>query len=1147
MVYIERVKLKRFKSFRFADIPLSKGFVCLAGPNGSGKSNLIDGIRFALGENSLKSLRAKKVADLISHGSEKAEIYVQFNGERKHEVKRAIRKDGKTIYRLDGKRMTRASILDELARIGVMVGEHNIIAQGEVERIVDISPKERREIIDSVAGISEFEEKKKEALLELSKVEQKINDATIVLKEREGFLAELEKERNDALKYNEINAGLRKYRGSLLFIELKKVEKEFARATNKYLELKNQEEEVSKKVNEIDAKIKELEEKKNRITQQINEKAEREKSSLVAEVEQLKTAINLSIGSKEQKEREAERLKQKLSSLENEKISLNAKMIQLSEESASIKEKISEVERQILSFLNEKDKVSKGEALGKEFYEAKLKSANLLKQLEEKRERARALELEVEKLQSRKQFAEMELKRLESQAPSEKNERESEIKDEMNELKKLSEEVEKQLAMLFEKEKELNQKLPTSEKMLLEVKEKYVTIASKLEAIKETHNQGVRAVLELKQKGMLPGVHGTVGELCSFDEQYATAIEAAAGNRLDYIVVEDVDTAAKAIDYLKKTKAGRCTFIPLDVKARFIGEEQKELGRKEGSRGFLLEVVSFDAKYSNVFQFVFGDTLLIDNIEAGKRIGIGKIRMVTMEGDLLEASGAITGGVVKVSSLAKEKAEAERLSSQLAAIKAERDEIMNSLYSIREEMGKRRKEKSELEVKIKGLELELSHLTQLEEKERKGREEYAKAISSLKEDVERCSKQISEKNAEIEKLKEESEKLQRAAEEVVKQLDVEKEEQFKKKMAEFEKQLNDFNSTKASFESELARCTAELGVMKNRSQSIEEECEPVRKELNKLKSEIHELEASLERDNKLYEEKSAKIKNLSADLEKLFEERNSIEREIEALALEKGKSGFNYEKFFKDLARYEVLKSNLETRLVDLKAECAAYQDIEQVPGTREEIEAKIKEGEQQLAALGNVNLKAPELYEEKSRDIKEIKEKVQKLDDERKAVKNMIDEIEKKKSAIFMETFEAVRSNFRKLFGYAFQGEGDLVLQNPETPLETGLQIQVKTEKGETKFIESMSGGEKSLLTLIFIFAIHMCKPAPFYLLDEADASLDKENSMKLSKLLKELSKNTQFIVVTHNDSVLISADAAIGVTRTKQGSKIVGVQFNT
>ena len=1151
MVYIERIKLKRFKSFRHADIPLSKGFVCLAGPNGSGKSNVCDAIRFALGENSLKSLRAKKVADLISHGSEQAEIYLQFNGENKHELKRAIRKDGKTLYRLDGKRLTRTAVIDELSNFGISAGNHNVIAQGEVERIVDINPKERREIIDGVAGISEFEEKKKEALSELAKVEQKINDATIVLKEREGFLTELEKEKNDALRYNEINAGLRKYRGSLIFIELKKVEKEFTRATNKYLELKSQEEEVSRKLAEIDSKIKELESQKNGITQQINEKAEREKSSLVTEVEQLKTAINLAMGSREQKEREVERIKQRINSLENEKISLNAKMIQLAQDSAGLKEKLSEVDRQILAFLNERDKASKGDsALGNKFYEAKLRSTNLLKQLEERRERIRNLELDVEKLASKKQFSEMELNRLGSQAPSEKTERESELSHDMEELGKACKEIDSQLNSLFEKEKEFNQKLPTTERMLLEVKEKNVTLASKLQFLKESpENQGVKSLLELKKNGMLPGIYGTVGELCRFEDGYSTAIEAASGHRLNYVVVEDVDTAAKAIEYLKKTKAGRCTFIPLDIKARFITDEQRELSKKEGSRGFLLDVVSFDSKYSNVFQFVFGDTLLVDDINSGKRIGIGKIRMVTIEGDLMEASGAITGGVVRrVSSTAKEKAEAERLNSQVEALKAERDEIVNSLYSLREEMSKKRREKSELEVRLKGFELELSHIRETRNRERKGREFYEASVSSLKQEVERISKELSDKNADLEKLRNGVAELQKANEETVKQIDAEKEEQFKKKMGEFEKQLNDFNSTKSSHEAELAKCSAELEVMRKRAQSIDNECEPLRKDLNTMRSEIKELETSLVSNNKLHEEKSAKIKNVSSDLEKLFEERNGIDRQIEALALEKGKSGFNYEKFFKDLTRYEVMKSNLETRLADLKTEVASYQDIEQVEGAKEEIEAKIAEGDQQLAALGNVNLKAPELYEEKSRDIKEIREKSDKLADEKRAVQAMIDEIETKKSAIFMETFEVVRKNFVKLYGYAFKvGEGDLVLQNPTLPLESGLQIQVKTEKGELQYIESKSGGEKSLLTLMFIFAIHMCKPAPFYLLDEADASLDKENSLKLSNLLKELSNGTQFIVVTHNDAVLTSADTAIGVTRTREGSKIVGVKFNT
>ncbi|MEM5814851.1 MAG: AAA family ATPase, partial [Candidatus Aenigmatarchaeota archaeon] len=237
MVFISRLRLRNFKSFKIASIQLPRTFICFAGPNGSGKSNVCDAIRFALGENSLRAVRAKKVSDLISLGADKAEIWLNLDGEKAYEVKRAIRNDGKTLYKLDGKRMTRTLVLDALKPHGLEAGAHNIIAQGEVERIIQMSPKERREIIDHVAGISEYEQKKKEALKELEAVEQKINDATIALKEREGFLAELEKEKDAALKYAELKDYLHRLKGSVIYLELEKVDKEHSRAVQKFAEL----------------------------------------------------------------------------------------------------------------------------------------------------------------------------------------------------------------------------------------------------------------------------------------------------------------------------------------------------------------------------------------------------------------------------------------------------------------------------------------------------------------------------------------------------------------------------------------------------------------------------------------------------------------------------------------------------------------------------------------------------------------------------------------------------------------------------------------------------------------------------------------------------------------------------------------------
>ncbi|PIY60059.1 chromosome segregation protein SMC, partial [Candidatus Woesearchaeota archaeon CG_4_10_14_0_8_um_filter_47_5] len=226
------------------------------------------------------------------------------------------------------------------------------------------------------------------------------------------------------------------------------------------------------------------------------------------------------------------------------------------------------------------------------------------------------------------------------------------------------------------------------------------------------------------------------------------------------------------------------------------------------------------------------------------------------------------------------------------------------------------------------------------------------------------------------------------------------------------------------------------------------------------------------------------------------------------------------------------------------KVEFEKYADIIPIDAEREVLETKVADGERQLAELGDVNLRAPELYEERKRDIEEIRVKVGKLDEEKHAIVRVIDEIEGRKKSVFIETFNQVNDNFRRLFKNVFRGEGFLALDKPALPFESGLQIKVRDEKNE-KLLDSMSGGEKSLLTLLFVLSIHMCKPAPFYLLDEVDAALDKENSKKLAVLVKGLSKNTQFIMVTHNDQVLSTADIALGVTRTADGSKVVGIQL--
>lgn len=482
---------------------------------------------------------------------------------------------------------------------------------------------------------------------------------------------------------------------------------------------------------------------------------------------------------------------------------------------------------------------------------------------------------------------------------------------------------------------------------------------------------------------------------------------------------------------------------------------------------------------------------------------------------------------------------------EVDALKAERDGILSSLESVREEMNRRRREQSELEVKLKSIEIELKHLNESEEKEKAMRAQVEKRAEDLRNQLAECEKLSAALEQRLARLKAEAGAFEEKVEAIGRELEAHGSQDAKRKASEADKQLAELERKRSSLEARIAGVNAEMNVLKQRIDGLAEEEKTLASAESSLKEELKGLEERVASDLKQLAKKEEELKSLSSTLTQLYEKRNAIEARIEELAKEKGKRSHGFDKFLKQLAELDVKKETLATRLADLKAESANYSDVKPVDGTKEEFEAKIKECEGMLAALGNVNLKAPETYEEMKRTIDEIKERISKLAEEKLAVKKMIEEIDARKKDVFLETFHKLNESFRKLYSHTVKGEATFVLENPANPFEGGLSIMIKDEGGREKYLESMSGGEKAFLSVLFVFAIQMCKPAPFYILDEVDAALDKENSFKLSNLLKELSKTTQFIVVTHNDQILSSADIALGVTKTAEGSKIVGIEL--
>ncbi|MDD5317601.1 MAG: chromosome segregation protein SMC [Candidatus ainarchaeum sp.] len=1147
MLYVSRLKLRTFKSFRYADIPLNNGFVCLAGPNGSGKSNVIDGLRFAFGELSLKSLRAHRIPDLISIGSSKAEITAYLDGDKRYEIKRAIREDGKTLYKMNGKRVTRGAVIEALRPYGLDESGHNVIAQGQVQHFIEMNAKERREVLDQVAGIAEFEDKKKDALKELNVVEMKVNDASIVLREREGVLSQLEKEKDDALKYMEARDGLRSFKGSLIGLELARVDGEHSEAAKSYFELKAKEDEARKASEELDARIAALENEKFALVKQINESAEMEQSGLSREIGALKSDLAVLDSTKAAKEGELARISQSLKSVSEQRKKLEADAKKFAADAKEAEGGLSKVSGQAAAH----EKARSDASRGAEAADAKVRSllseqAALLKALEEKRVEASAAEVELATATTKAVFVEGELSRTASaEGGAEAGER-AKLMSEAGALQQELASVEGDIDRLFAKEKELNRRLPEVEKKFLEAKERYVTVASKLAAMKETPEmQAVGSILDLRDRGMLKGVHGTAGELCRFPEPLSQAVEASAGNRLNFLVVESFDVAAKAIEYLKQRKLGRCTFIPLDKKPFVFSADAREAAKKEGSSGFIIEHVEFNAAYAPAFEYVFGDTVLVDSVGAAKKIGPGKARMVTHEGDLFEASGVITGGTVSRKAGLRDKAEGERLRAEVEALKSEKDGVFSSLESIREEMNRKRRERGELEVKLKANEIELKHLEEADERGKAARKEASDRIARLRAEAEGHAKAKAEAETRLARARAEAGAVDAGVKRVAGEIEAAKGYGAKSKAREMDDEFAKLTGMRSELEAKLAGLRAEAGVARQRLASIAEE----EKELEAGEAALEKALAALEKEAagkaKLLAEKEGKAKHVSSALSELYGKRNVLDGEIGELAKERGKRMHGSERARRQLTELEVRKASLETRLADLKAEAAGYLDVSPVEGDKESLEARIRECEAVMSAMGNVNLKAPETYEEMRAVIGDVKERIGKLAEEKRAVMRMIEEIDSHKKEVFTETFHKLNDNFKRLYSHTMRGEATLTLENAANPFEGGMSILVKDESRKEKYLESMSGGEKALLSVIFVFSIQMFKPAPFYILDEADAALDKENSLKLARLLGELSKSTQFIVVTHNDQVLSNADIALGVSKSDGTSRIVGIEL--
>ncbi|MFH0979019.1 MAG: chromosome segregation protein SMC [Candidatus Woesearchaeota archaeon] len=1163
MTKINKIVMQGFKSFaKRTELIFSDHYNCVLGPNGSGKSNVLDAVCFVLGKSSAKGLRAEKSSNLIYNGgktkkaAKEGEVSIYFDNAKKAfpteepaiKITRTITDKGQSKYRINDKPRTRQQVLDLLSAAKIDPEGYNIILQGDIVRFVEMSTIERRMIIEEIAGIGIYEDKKQKALKELEKVDGKLGEAEIILKERKTYLKELKEDRDQALKYKEVNDRITQNKASYLKLQINKKEEEKKKTDEAHEKNKQV---LDKKLEKIKQHKQEIE--KNRaeiqtLTKEVEEKGEKEQIALQKEIEQ--TRVNIATA------------KTRLSSLENEAARIKQRKEQLQKNVQEIKTKIAELKAQLQAIEKEREAIESEQKGITQKIDAFKQKHNIDKdtaQIEQRMEQldrdSEELQREVQKLREEQQESlrkkdktEFQLQTIDNQI-AKLQEVEREHKKELDELKLKREEFKNTV-------KELNRHLEESSKTARELQELGRELFTRKEALEKLSLQqtrvyerkagslAVKKILEEKKQFGL--VFGTVAQLGKAQSKYTQALEVAGGARINNIIVENDSVASKCIDYLKRNRLGIATFLPLNkLRPAPIDQQLHKLKKEKGVHGLAVELIHFDSQFEKAFQYVFGSTLIIDDIEVARRIGIGSARMCTLTGDLIELSGAMQGGFREKKGAFQEEdvsADITKLEKEIARMQGEAAVLRQKQDETEERIVKLRVAKAGLEGEIikteKGLHLKSEDFDaskQYKEQLEAEGKETNKKIGELGEEITGKNKKLTEMKVERSAIKERISKLRSPS--ILAELSA-----FEQKHRELAERLSAINTEAKGINMQineiLGRDLENTGKI---LKELDKEQGQFQEETSQLQAKAKQEAITLKEREELQEKSYVKFKEIYARRARLNEEITRIEQSIEELIEKSRKDEYEMNSASLELAR-------IKAELAGFSEEFAQYDGVQlDLTKSEQELKKEIREYEKMKENIGSVNLRALDIYDAVEKEFNILMEKKESLQKEQKDVMAMMTEIESRKIDLFMKNFDNINEHFKQIFlQLSVKGEAYLDLENTDKPFEAGVQFRVRLTGNKFMDIRSLSGGEKTMTALAFIFAIQEYEPASFYVLDEVDAALDKHNSEKFAKLIRKYAEKAQYIIISHNDSVVSEADSLYGVSMNEHGiSNVVSLKI--
>ncbi len=1179
-MYLKSIEVHGFKSFaNKITFQFHNGITGIVGPNGSGKSNVADAVRWVLGEQKIKQLRGASMQDVIFSGTEARKplgyAYVAITLDNSdHQlaidydevtVARRLYRSGESEYLINGTACRLKDVNELFYDTGIGKEGYSIIGQGQIDKILSGKPEERRELFDEAAGIVKFKRRKSAAVKKLEDEKQNLLRVKDILAELEKQIEPLEKQSEKAKIYLKKKEELKTLDVNTFLLENKRVKEQLDSVGEKYRIASDDFNETNEKYEgakaeyeKIQAEIEYLEETIENARNTLTDTSVL-RGKLEGEINVLKEQINSAKGNeghfltrKEALSIEIDDKQKDKDKILEEKQAIDDQLKEIVDTRDSVKASLDKVQQEI-------------ETLNSNIESGKNTIIDALNQRATIKSKIGRYDTMMEQIGIRR--AELNSRLL--KAKSDEAQQLENIKQLEDEFQKISEEIRVLTEEQADKEEKLGQireELSDKDQKVRDTQVTYHQEKSKLEALSnlteryEGYGGSVKKVMEQKEDEK--GIIGVVADIIKVDKKYETAIETALGGNIQNIVTDNEETAKKMIGYLKKNRLGRATFLPLTSITNPQEFKNPEALDEKGVLGMADELVETDSKYRNVAKAMLGRIVVVDNVDnavkIAKKFDYG-IRMVTLEGELLVPGGAISGGAFRNNSnLLGRRREMEELEAHVKKLLAEIDSIMDEIEKTKLERNKLRLEVEAIKAEIqkKFIEQNTARLNVMKAEERK--DEARQGCDDLKTEEAEIENQILEIQAGKEAIQKElsdSESLEKNVEKQINEFQSElevkrvEESEALAKVSEWDVKVEKMLQTQGFHQQNVDRINGEISRFVKELEEIQDGISQNQEDIEAKKNQIVEIEKTIAASYTTQSESESKLKEDIAKKEELGNKQKNFFNVREELS--ERKSALDKE-IYRLNAQRERLEESIEFQInymwneyeITLSAAAAMRnEEMTDLPGMKKEI-ASLKD---QIKKLGDVNVNAIEDYKNLMERYGFLKTQHDDLVEAENTLLGIIDELDTAMRKQFREKFEEISKEFDKVFKELFGGgKGTLELIEDEDILEAGIRIIAQPPGKKLQNMMQLSGGEKSLAAIALLFAIQNLKPSPFCLLDEIEAALDESNVGRFAKYLHKLTKNTQFIVITHRRGTMEKADRLYGITMQEKGvSALVSVNL--